>query len=249
MNKIKLEEGLWVYSFLPTFKNEFVSYNLVVLVDGTNVLLVDTAFKRHFNPLMEELKEQGLEVTHAITTHHHKDHIGGLIKLYGKETYASSRCDVTLNTVFKGDDYHKYLPKYKVDEVTEISFGRFAVKMIPNPGHSCDGLHVVINDTYVIAGDDILFTEDQIPLLPFAADGNLEAHTESLKKLKEYMNDAVLIPSHGQVIYDNELIVRDIENRIRFLEEKLLDHEMTSEKFEEKTGIYFFGYPWYSGNV
>jgi len=249
MNKTRLEEGLWVYSFLPTFKNEFVSYNLVVLEDNDRVLLIDTAFKRHFNPLMEELKTRNKEITHVITTHHHKDHIGGLIKLYGKETYASSDCEITLKKVFKEHEYYKYLPKYYVEETTKITFGRFQLELIKNPGHSVDGLHVVINDKYIIPGDDILFTEKQVPLLPFDSDHNIENHIKALQVLKSYMNESILIPSHGNITVDDATMKQDVDNRIAFLKEKQKNPHITSEEFYEKTGIYFLGYPWYRGNV
>lgn len=247
MNIITLEEGLKVYNFKKEAKGEFVGYNILLLEDGNNCLIVDTAFKRHFKLLLEGLEKNNKKITKAVITHFHKDHIGGVSKLGDIPIYASVNAEITIKKVFK-QDYAKYMPNVLVENET-VYFGDFKVDLIKNVGHSVDGLLVVINDKYVFVGDDMIYDIDDKELLPFASEGDFDAHISSLNRIKQAARGGVIIPSHGPILRDEGYFNQDIEKRILFLKFKKENPEKNHDDFYNETGVYFSGIEWYKGNV
>ena len=249
MKVITLEEGLFVYNFSPETKGEFVGYNVLLLQNDNEILIVDTAFRRHFNQIVEDLTHKGLTITKVVTTHFHRDHIGGLVRLKHAESYASIFCTKTLDIVFRGGDYTDYMPKHVVVNKQIINFGKFKVELEINSGHSIDGLLVTINDKYVVTGDDVIFTDEHEALLPFAADGDINAHIKSLIKISNKVSNGVMIPSHGHVISNHDQIQKDISDRIKYFIWKKENMNKDHDDFREETGISFLGHMWYKNNI
>ncbi len=247
MKIITLEEGLKVYNFKKEAKGEFVGYNLLLLEDGDNCLIVDTAFKRHFKLLLEDLTTNKKKISKAVITHFHKDHIGGITKLGDIPIYASKNAEITIKKVFK-QDYSKYMPNVLVENET-IYFGGFKVDLVQNIGHSIDGLLVIINDKYVFVGDDMIYDIDDKELLPFASEGDFDAHVDSLNRIKQVAQGGIIIPSHGPILSNQEYFNQDIDKRIMFLKFKKANPEKNHTHFYEETGVYFSGIEWYKGNV
>ena len=185
MNVITLEAELKVYHFNNEAKGEYVGFNIFVVENGNECLVIDTAFRRHFNQLQEDLNSQGKKITTVITTHFHRDHIGGLLKLQDATKYASIDCEKTIRKVFKEQPYSKYLPDIYVENTKTITFGNHTITMIQNPGHSIDGLLVVIDDKYVFIGDDMIYSRDFEELKPFASEGDFDEHINSLNRIKK----------------------------------------------------------------
>lgn len=248
MEVITLEKGLKVYHFNKEEKGEFVSYNLIVIEDKEDVLLVDTAFRRHFNQLEADLQKQNKKITTVITTHHHRDHIGGLSKLREAKRYASIHSEITLKKVFKKEDYSKYMPNILVTDET-ITFGDFKIAMYQNPGHSVDGLLVVINDKYIMVGDEMIYDLKGKELLPFASEGDLNGHINSLRKIMSFSENGVIIPTHGPILKDNKYFIKDIQNRIMYFKYKKQHPDSNHDDFYKETGVYFLGHEWYKNNV
>jgi glyoxylase-like metal-dependent hydrolase (beta-lactamase superfamily II) len=80
-------------------------------------------------PLMRAADEEGLTVTHLLTTHSHPDHVAGddeLVSRYGVE-------------IVKGD----------------LQTGGLVVRALETPGHSEDGLSFVVNEAVCFTGDTL----------------------------------------------------------------------------------------------
>ncbi len=248
MRIITLEKGLKIYNFDKEAQGETVSYNIGILEDGDNCLVIDTAFRRHFNLLVEDLSRNNKTITQTIITHFHKDHIGGITKLRNTDIYASKNAEITIKKVFKDSDYSRYLPTNLVESET-IYFGDFKIEMIMNIGHSVDGLLVIVNDKYLFVGDEMIYDINGKELLPFPSEGDYVAHIESLNRIKEYSKNGVIVPSHGPVLTDKSYFIQDIENRIMYLKYKHENPKKNHNDFYNETDIYFLGHEWYKNNI
>jgi len=249
MNILNLEDGLYVYRFEPSEKEEIVGYNVLVIKHNNECILIDTAFRRHFVQIEEDLKKKGLKITKVIFSHFHRDHIGGIPKLDGIELIGSIYAKETLKAMFKDKDYSKYLPTLAVANSETIKFGKFKIDLSINKGHSIDGLLVVVNDKYIFVGDDIIFNYLGEPLLPFCADLDAIAHINSLETIKNLVSGNYLIPSHGPVLNDDMKIKKDIDNRISYLNYIIENKDSNYRDFLRDTNIKFSGVEWYKNNV
>lgn len=250
MKLITLDKGLKVAHFNKEAKGEFVSYNIVLLKDGKKHLIVDTAFRRHFNQLFDYLDVRNKTITDCIVTHFHRDHIGGIPKLRNANIYGSEHSLTTLKKVFKEESFELYKPTIFVKENTTIHFGEHKIEMIQNIGHSIDGLLVVIDNKYMIVGDDMIFDVENDPLLPFPSEKDIKAHINSLNKIKVLCHkDTVIIPAHGMIMNRPTMYQEDIDNRIKYLKYILRNKKKNEMDFEKETGIHFNAYKWYVGNV
>jgi glyoxylase-like metal-dependent hydrolase (beta-lactamase superfamily II) len=250
MKLITLEQGLKVAHFNKEAKGEFVSYNIVVIEDGSNCLIIDTAFRRHFNRLVDYLDVKHKTITDCIVTHFHRDHIGGLPKLRSANIYGSYNSLKTLKKVFKEESFENYKPTIFVDKKTTLHFGKHEIVLIKNIGHSIDGLLVVIDKKYIIVGDDMIYDVENDPLLPFPSENDIKAHIKSLKRIEALCHkDTVIIPAHGLILNRSNLYLEDISNRIKYLKYILVNKRKNEVDFENETGIHFNAYKWYIGNV
>ncbi len=249
MNIINLEEGLFVYKFNPTEKNEVVGYNVLVLKHDNECILIDTAFRRHYVQIEEDLRKKGFRVSKVILSHFHRDHIGGLPKLEGVDLIGSIYAQDTLKKIFKGQDYTKYMPTLAIVNKSTIKFGKFKIDLLINKGHSIDGLLVIINGKYVYVGDDIIFNYKGEPLLPFCADLDAIAHINSLQTIKSLVKNCILIPSHGPISNNKEDIEKDINNRIAYLNYITNNKGTNYLDFNKDTNIKFSDYEWYKNNI
>jgi len=249
MEIFNLEEGLSVYKFSPNEKDEIVGYNVLVIQHENECILVDTAFRRHFVQIEEDLNKKGLKITKVIFSHFHRDHIGGIPKLDGVELVGSIYAKDTLKAMFKDADFTKYLPTNAVINKKMIVFGKFKIDLIVNKGHSIDGLLVLVNNKYIFVGDDIIFNYRDEPLLPFCADLDAIAHINSLETIKSLVKGSYLIPSHGPITNNEEEIKRDIDNRISYLNYIIKNKDSSYIDFSRETNIKFSGVEWYKNNV
>ncbi|MDQ5820361.1 MAG: MBL fold metallo-hydrolase [Actinomycetota bacterium] len=80
-------------------------------------------------PLLRAVDEEGLTVTHLLTTHSHPDHVAGddeLVRRFGLE-------------IVKGD----------------LATGGLVVRALETPGHSDDGLSFIVNEIVCFTGDTL----------------------------------------------------------------------------------------------
>lgn len=250
MELITLEQGLKVVHFNKESKGDFVSYNIVLLENGNDCLIVDTAFMKHFTRLYDYLDIRHKTITDCIVTHFHRDHIGGLPKLRDINIYGSVNSPKTLKKVFKEESYELYKPTIFVDQNSTVTFGTHTVELFKNVGHSIDGLLVLINKKYLVVGDDMIYDIENDPLLPFPSEDDIKAHIKSLERIKSIADkNTIIIPSHGRILDRPHLYIEDIENRIKYLKFKHANQRKNALDFEKETGIHFNAYKWYLGNV
>lgn len=147
--------------------------NCYLLVKGNECLLVDPGSDAQ--SIIEKIS--GLFLKGILVTHHHFDHIGALddlISLYKVEVYDSNTCS-------NG--------KYRV--------GEFNFDVILTPGHTNDSITFYFEDDNVMFTGDFLFkgTIGRTDL----ATGNESSMKESLVAIKQYDDNIVIYPGHGEI--------------------------------------------------
>ncbi|WP_276499456.1 MBL fold metallo-hydrolase [Pontibacter litorisediminis] len=161
------------------------------------VILIDPA--RDPQPYYAYAKEHHAKIVGVIETHPHADFISSHLEIHqktGATIYTHSMV---------GADY----PHQAFDEGAELQLGEIKLKSLHTPGHSPDGISIVLEhegkDKAVFTGDTLFIGDVGRPDLRESA-GNVTAKREELarqmyhstrEKLMQLADDVVVYPAHG----------------------------------------------------
>jgi glyoxylase-like metal-dependent hydrolase (beta-lactamase superfamily II) len=104
-----------------------------------------------------------------------------------------------------------------VEDVDSVTFGEFTLRFLPAPGHSDCSIYTIINDRYVHVADNLMASNDGVPILPWATFDKVPEHIRSLEKLNEFKVYTLLL-SHGKSITGESMVVAEIDNRLKYLQ-------------------------------
>lgn len=246
MEKIKIDKDIYLYRFEKAL-GHFIGLNVVVIENGNNVLLVDTGYEYNFLELKEELDSKGLKITHVVVSHFHPDHIGGLKYLGDCEIYGSVFAKHSLEKF--NDKFDHLLPNNIVSNEKTFNFGDHTIKLEKNIGHSKDGILITIDNKYMYVGDDMVYLHNGKALIPFCADQVVENHILSIKKIYNEYKGKVIIPTHGEIISDQDVIGEDLKNRLIYLNYITEHPDCSFNEFINDTGIKFIGVKSHGYNI
>jgi glyoxylase-like metal-dependent hydrolase (beta-lactamase superfamily II) len=155
-------------------------------------------------------------VAYVVLTHYHADHSLGTWMFPGAVVIAHRKCRELLDTRGRAalaeaqegnrdlQDVRIVLPDIVVDdEQVSLRVGRKTLELVPLPGHSPDGLGVLLME------DRVLFSGDAMMPLPSLVDGEVETTAASLRRIPR-MKLENLVQGHGEVILRGE-----IQNAVR----------------------------------
>lgn len=157
----------------------FVFYSsenkMTVVVDPADGLLVE-----------QFLKSKGLKLDEIWVTHHHEDHIGGVMHL--KNHYS---CEVRGSTQIKGRIPGVSLP---IHQFYDWEFGHFKVSVLELAGHTRDHIGYWMRDE----SNSLLFSGDVLFGLGCGRlfEGTYEQMAESLKKIMTLPAETKIFCSH-----------------------------------------------------
>jgi len=155
--------------------------------------------------------EIGLQVRYVINTHYHADHTWGNCFFPGATIIAHSRCRDLLNErgapalenarkqnpVFR--QVKIVLPQLTFNEgVLTLRVGKKNLTIMPTPGHSSDGIAVLIEE------DRVLFAGDAFMPLPYVVDGDAEETAATIKKIGR-MGLENIVQGHGDIVLRGEI--------------------------------------------
>lgn len=238
MEIIKIDKDIYLYRFEKSL-GHFIGLNIIIILNGDEALLIDTGYENNFLELKKDLDDKNIKITNVVVSHFHPDHIGGIKYLRDAKIYGSVFAEYTLEKFNKEFDH--LLPNIIVDDEVIIEFGEHILKLDKNIGHSKDGILVTINNKYMYVGDDMVFSHKGKALIPFCAEQIISNHILSIEKIRKEYKGKIIIPTHGEIIKDQNVIGQDLENRLIYLNYILKYPNCTFKEFIEDTGINFIG--------
>ena len=102
-----------------------------------------------------------------------------------------------------------------MEDLGSVTFGKFTLRFLPAPGHSDCTIYTIIDERYVHVADNLMASNDGVPILPWALFDEVPAHIRSLEKLGEFKNHTLLL-SHGQSI-TGESVAVEVDSRLKYL--------------------------------
>jgi glyoxylase-like metal-dependent hydrolase (beta-lactamase superfamily II) len=160
----------------------------------------------------------GVQVRYVINTHYHADHTWGNCFFPGATIIAHSLCRDLLiergtqaleNARKQNQTFRQVkivLPHLTFSEgILSLRVGKKNLSILPAPGHSPDGIAVLVEE------DRVLFAGDSFMPLPYVVDGNAEEITASIKKIGR-MGLENIIQGHGDIILRGEIDAAVKEN-------------------------------------
>lgn len=191
----------------------YANVNAGAIVGPDWSIVIDTlAYPEETQEIREFIEVRlGSPVRYLINTHHHADHTLGNHWFPDAIIVGHELCRDLLDT--KGrqaltdakiqnrdlSDIEIVLPDVTFDE-DEIGLrtGKRTLRLIPLPGHSIDGIGVLVVE------DRVLFSGDIMMPVPYLIDGNIEVMTDSMKLIPKLKLEN-LVQGHGEVILRGEV--------------------------------------------
>ncbi len=196
------------------FQSETYAQVTAGLVIGPKwVVLIDTLALPAETLAIRDFIEEHVQrpVRYIINTHYHADHSWGNVFFPGATIISHSLCRelmvsrgmLALEEARRTSSIYRQvnlvLPHLAIAEgEMSLKVGKKLLRIIPLPGHSPDGMGVLVES------DRILFAGDAIMALPYLVDGDYEALVESLKRVSK-MRLENIIPGHGEIILRGEI--------------------------------------------
>ncbi|HBH13233.1 MAG: Beta-lactamase-like protein [Clostridiales bacterium 38_11] len=225
----EMEKNFYRFIFGPRKKTKF-GYNLYVLVDGKQALMIDTGFRGHAIEVKKYLAQKDIIITKVIFTHFHLDHINGLNALDKVEILGSDSYQEALDIYIDKGKQSFYKPTIRIHDDYEFDFGSFRIRMIRSPGHAQCSMLTMINNKYLHVGDELMFSNAGVSVIPLVGKSKIKRQLNSLENLKHYANYYILT-SHGETDQDETELLKQIDYRIKYL--KTIDESQEKISFEQ----------------
>ena len=159
-----------------------------------------------------------LSVKYVINTHHHADHSWGNCLFPGATVIGHEFCRQMLNerSLSALEIASQDNPLYKqltivppqitfIEGTLNLRVGKKHVQLFSTPGHSDDGISVLVEE------DRILFSGDAFMPIPFIVEGNLDLFIQTIQSFVELGLENV-IQGHGEIILRGEIEDKVKEN-------------------------------------
>ncbi|HPH94396.1 MAG TPA: MBL fold metallo-hydrolase [Anaerolineaceae bacterium] len=184
-----------------------------VIVGPQWAVVIDTLALPEETLAMRDFIEDDLKVPvrYIINTHHHADHAWGNGFFPGATIIAHDLCRgllqnkglPSLEAARKQNPIYKQmkivLPQISFDNgMLSIKVGKKNVTMLPTPGHSKDGISVLVEE------DRVLFAGDAFMPLPYIVDGDIDVQINTITEIGK-MGLENIVQGHGDIILRGEI--------------------------------------------
>ena len=174
-------------------------------IDGSN-------FPDEGEAMAEFISSRGYSVDRLVLTHGHGDHILGAGPLAGGEVYAHALTPGVISSQLPGwadkwgisrDEAGERVvwPTVTFKDELRIDLGGKHLWMFPTPGHSEDGVSVLVEeDRLLFAGDSVV-----TGIVPAIGNGDSKVLERSLERLVS-MDIEILVPGHGPTLHGSDRV-------------------------------------------
>jgi glyoxylase-like metal-dependent hydrolase (beta-lactamase superfamily II) len=191
----------------------YAQVNAGVIAGPDWSVVIDTLAYPEETQELRDFVENGLgsRVAYVVLTHYHADHSLGTWMFPDAVVIAHRACRGLLDTrgraaLREAQQANRELREVEIvlpdivvdDEQISLRVGRKTLEIIPLPGHSPDGLGVLLTE------DRVLFSGDAMMPLPTLVDGEIDTTAASLRKIPR-MKLENLVQGHGEVILRGEI--------------------------------------------
>jgi cyclase len=155
--------------------------------------------------------ELGVPVRYVINTHYHADHAWGNCFFPGATVIAHARCRelLTERGLPSLEAARKQNPSLRQVKIVlphltfrsgemNLRVGKKNLTIIPTPGHSEDGVAVLVEE------DRVLFAGDVFMPVPYIVDGDIDDIAASIKRIGR-MGLENIVQGHGDIILRGEI--------------------------------------------
>ncbi len=203
------------------FQSEVYAQVTAGAVTGTQwAVVIDTlALPEETLQMRQYIEENlGMPVRYVINTHYHADHTWGNCFFPGATVLSHSLCRKAMvekaipaletaklnNPAFSKSKI--VLPQLTFSQGTmALRVGKKNLILMPTPGHSVDGISVLIEE------DRVLFAGDAFMPLPYIVDGDIDVMTEVMKQIGK-MGLENIVQGHGDIVLRGEIETSVKEN-------------------------------------
>jgi len=208
MIRERVSENVYVFT-----SEVYAQVNAGAVVGPEYTVLIDTlAFPDEVREIKRFTEDRlGRPVRYIINTHYHTDHTLGNSFFPRATIISHSLCRHYLDTrgrqalkISKETNHDLrevriHLPNITFDSGSAtVRIGKRTLKMIPLPGHSADGIGVLVVE------DRVLFSGDVMMPVPYLADGDYDLMVASLKSIPR-MKLENLVQGHGESVLRGEV--------------------------------------------
>ena len=208
----------------------YAQVNAGAIVGQDWSILIDTlAYPEETREIRDFLEVRlSKPVRYIINTHYHSDHTLGNCWFPNATILSHSLCRTLLDTkgrqtLATAKRTHRELRDLQIvlpDVVFEkgtlgLQIGRRSIKLFHLPGHSPDGIGVLLVE------DKVLFSGDILMPLPYVVDGDFYKTIESMKRIPA-MNLENLVQGHGETFLRGE-VTSKVKDNIAYLN-KIRNH-------------------------
>ena len=196
------------------FQSEIYAQVTAGVVTGPQwALVIDTLALPEETLAMRSFIEEELSVPvrYVINTHYHADHSWGNCFFPGATIISHTLCREAIlekgpasleaakrqNPIFK---QVKLVPPHLTFSEGEMALrvGKKNLILFPTPGHSQDGISILIEE------DRVLFAGDAFLPLPYVVDGNVDDLVATIKKIGK-MGLENIVQGHGDIVLRGEI--------------------------------------------
>lgn len=227
------------------------STNIGIVLDGENVLAIDTGLdKRSSNLIIKFLEKNNLKLQYLLNTHSHSDHTGGNFYLQ-EETgckiiapnledyfvqnqflkpyyiYSGSKPPKQLTNKFMQAKESKVFKTIEKEET--FSFGKYTIKSINLNGHTLNHLGFLVNG--ILFSGDTLIGENKLSKTKMSYYIDVENLLNSFNIIENLEFD-FLVPSHGSHSQKNRDIIDFNREKVALINRLILDN--TKEDISEE---------------
>ncbi len=210
-----------VYSFQSEY---YAQVTAGVVVGPDWAVAIDTlAFPEETFAIRDFIEDElKVPVRYVINTHYHADHSWGTCFFPGALVISHTKCRELLETkaVPALEDARSQNVSFRQSTIVlphltfdhgkmSLQVGKKTLTLFPLPGHSVDGMGVLIEE------DRVLFSGDIFMPIPYIVDGNFEQMIESLEFVRSLSLENI-VQGHGDVVLRGE-IENSIESHLLYI--------------------------------